>query len=162
MSFKNDLSGITLGRLTVLRYSGRHSSGQSLWVCKCACGGEKVVVSGNFLRGNTLSCGCYLKECRVNRVLKHGASRAGKHTGEYKSWSAAKHRCFDVKGERYHRYGGRGITMCDEWRNSFPAFLAHMGPRPDGFTLDRIDNSKGYEPGNCRWATYKQQAQNRS
>lgn len=80
---------------------------------------------------------------------------------EYTAWHNAKRRCHDPKNCHYHRYGGRGITMCDEWRDDFAAFYAHMGPCPDGYTLDRIDNDKGYERGNCRWATPRQQALNR-
>ena len=93
----------------------------------------------------------------------HGCSyRNGKPTPEYKSWQSAKERCFNPNATKYPRYGAIGVTMCERWKNSFETFLADMGPRPDGMTLDRFPKIDGnYEPGNCRWATPKEQANNR-
>ena len=94
-----------------------------------------------------------------NPFKKHGHARDNNHSPEYDSWQHARQRCNNPKAKGYAEYGGSGITMCDRWRD-FSAFLADMGPRPEGTSLDRIDSKKGYEPGNCRWATPLQQAWN--
>ena len=93
--------------------------------------------------------------------LKHGAARGGRRTPEYRSWSAMIARCHNGNAPNYHMYGGRGIAVCERWRRDFVAFLADMGPRPADTTLDRIDGSGNYEPGNCRWADHQTQSRNR-
>lgn len=92
----------------------------------------------------------------------HGATRGRGTTPEFRSWLAMRQRCYYEKSEKYLRYGGRGIKVCDRWRDSFENFLVDMGARPEGMTLDRIDNDGDYEPGNCRWATPAQQMENRT
>lgn len=92
---------------------------------------------------------------------RHGHKSQTYESPTYSCWKSAKQRCINPKSSQFPYYGGRGISMCNEWSNSFAAFLAHMGERPDNTSIDRIDNQKGYEPGNCRWATPEQQARNK-
>lgn len=160
-----DLTGQRFGRLTVLKVARRHTypSGQSrlVWRCACSCGNTTEVISSDLRSGHTRSCGCLLQETVKTVNLVHGASRRGhRYSREYRSWEAAKRRCFNPNDPKFAAYGGRGITMCERWRDDFEAFLADMGACPKGYTLDRIDVNGNYEPGNCRWATPKQQARN--
>jgi len=159
-----NLTGLSFGRLTILQRAtnaGQGHKARTRWLCLCACGTEKIVYATNLLRGLTLSCGCYRAKKIAEALTKH-ANCTGNPTPEYKSWQHAKERCFNPANPAYKDYGGRGITMCDEWKNDFGKFLQDMGRRPQGRTsLDRYPNPNGnYEPGNCRWATPKQQNRN--
>lgn len=149
--------GDMFGRLTVLELL----PGQRVRV-QCECGSRLTVRRGNLTSGNTASCGCLRRELGGVNAVKHGNNRRGAPTPEYVAWASAKHRTTNRHYHGYVRYGGRGITMCQAWIEDFAAFLAHIGPKPaPGLTLDRIDNERGYEPGNVRWATPKEQANNR-
>lgn len=147
-------SGEQFGRLTVVKRHGR-IKGVTYWLCRCDCGSEKIVRHGQLTSGRTKSCGCLAAEQRKNRNYRHGMQR----TPEWKAWVEAKSRC-QPKNPKHQWYADRGIKVCDEWANDFRAFFDHMGSCPTGASLDRIDNNKGYEPGNCRWATKIKQANN--
>jgi hypothetical protein len=151
--------GDTFGRLTVLApapYEARFHACRG-WLCRCQCGKEIATVSRNLVKGITRSCGCLRNEATGNRRRIHGRSR----TREYGVWNKMKSRCLDSRRADYPRYGGRGITVCQPWRESFVAFMRDMGPCPPGFSIDRIDNYRGYEPGNCRWASMRTQNNNK-
>jgi len=153
-----DLTGQTFNRLFVLGWAGRNKHGRLMWNCRCSCGNE-LLVSGNALsRKNTKSCGCLKNEITGNRRRTHGLSRSP----EYKSWSQMISRCENENNPDYQSYGGRGISICREWRNSFEQFLTDMGNMPDSsFEIERMNNDGGYCPTNCRWATRKEQTRNK-
>lgn len=162
-----DIAGIRFGRLTALRPTAQRQHNKVIWECQCDCGRSTKVQGCNLRSGLTRSCGCLQPQRAAETQkarAKHGHAHRdgfGGHSRTYRSWMSAKQRCFAEADPYYHDYGGRGITMCDRWRYSFPAFLADMGERPQGKTLDRINSDGNYEPGNCRWATPMEQRHNR-
>ncbi len=157
---KIDLTGMVFERLTVLSFAGsRASNGHLLWNCRCCCGSEVVVVGKQLRRGQTKSCGCLMIERTRAANRRHGM----KGTRIYRIWNGMMNRCLNVNDKRsYPRYGGAGITVCERWR-IFANFYADMGEPPTvDHSLDRYPNYRGnYEPGNCRWATSKEQGRNR-
>jgi hypothetical protein len=156
-----DLTGSIFGRLTVLdRAAENDPQRKPRWVCMCSCGKTTTVRRSDLRKGATSSCGCYMVESRHTGRPKHGCSN--KVNSEYTTWQGMKHRCTNPKDVCYRYYGGRGITVCDRWFNSFENFIADMGVRPfKGAQLDRIDNEKGYSPENCKWSTAKENANNK-
>lgn len=157
-----DITTQVFGRLTALGIAGRSNGGQVLWNCLCSCGKERVVNGENLRNGHTRSCGCLLVEnARKNKGVapKHGHGRNG-GSATYNAWHAMKQRCLTKTNKRYADYGGRGITVCPRWMESFENFLTDLGERPKGASLDRINNNGNYEPSNCRWATRKEQQRN--
>ena len=148
------IAGKKFERLTAIERAGQDRFGRAVWRCKCECGTEVAVAAFRLSSGHTRSCGCLTG--RGNAT--HGKSRTGAH----RSWLAMKARCLNPRSSFFARYGGRGITVCAEWADSFEAFFADMGERPLGATLDRIDTDSNYCPTNCRWATVQEQQNNRS
>lgn len=163
---REDVTGRKFGRLTAVQLSSMERR-DAYWMCRCDCGSETVVALGKLRLGKTVSCGCAKADANRTRNLQHGGFSGEKATPEYSSWQAMKARCLRESHEARDRYAGRGIVVCDRWlhgedgKHPFQCFLEDMGPRPAGTTLDRVNNDGGYEPSNCRWATPKEQAQNR-
>lgn len=160
-----DIAGQRFGRLLVLEYL-RTVKKRTHWLCHCDCGTDKVVTGGALRRGITLSCGCLRREQLTARSTSHGATvgsmRGGARRPEYTCWGHVVQRCTNEKNRSWPHYGGRGIRICDEWRNSFEAFLEYVGPKPSpSHSIDRINVDGHYEPGNVRWATASEQSSNR-
>lgn len=153
--------GKRFGRWTVLEIGPVRKANRYL-VCRCDCGTVREVVKSTLLKKGIHSCGCYARELTRLRSTTHGHTTNGRIPPEYRSWRGMKSRCLNPKATSYADYGGRGISICQRWIESFGNFYADMGPRPEGTTLERIDNTKGYLPGNCTWATIEEQANNMS
>lgn len=155
MSKLKSIAGVRFGRLTAMSRvltGGRHTS----WLCVCDCGAEITCLADNLKKGATQSCGCLNDERRRERKT-HGHTQ----TKTYKTWSCMFTRCYNERDKSFRFYGAKGVRVCERWK-SFENFLADMGERPDGMTLDRIDSAKWYGPDNCRWATIADQQRNRS
>lgn len=159
-----DLVGRRFGRYVVIRLVDRvqttNGTVRPRWLCRCDCGTTRVVQGASLRSSGTLSCGCINRENVVQRCTKHGHASRAATTPEWRTWAAMRQRCHNPRSKTYAYYGGRGIEVCPEWRDDFSRFLADMGPRPRGTSLDRIDNDGMYCPSNCRWATPKEQRAN--
>lgn len=155
-----DIAGQRFGRLVVVSRAGsrRSPSGNSSaqWLCKCDCGNKTVLTTNRLTSGNTRSCGCGMVAATVARSTKHGRRR----TRVYGIWSGIISRCENPNATGYEKYGAQGVRVCERW-HTFENFYADMGDPPPGMQIERLKNELGYQPGNCEWATPKQQALNR-
>lgn len=156
MSRSLEIRGNKYDRLTVCDEAGKSKNGSKLWLCSCECGGTTVTTASSLKAGLVRSCGCLYKESRKDCNKQHGMSG----TREYNSWSAMKQRCYNPESEYYDCYGGRGISVCDEWMVSFAKFYEDMGCCPEGMSIERIDVNGSYCKENCKWDTPSNQGYN--
>ena len=155
---QKDLTGRRFGHLIAEKMNNRSNNG-NMWLCKCDCGNETLVLSTNLLKGHSKSCGCL----RVDTIVKQNRTHGMAKTRLYNTWSNMKTRCANEGRSMYYTYGGRGIKVCEEWNDSFESFYkwAMENGYKDSLSIDRIDNDGDYSPENCRWSTSQQQARNK-
>lgn len=159
MSKRIDLTNRHFNYLKVIEYFGNTKQGEAAWLCECVCGKRKVVPGSKLRNGNIKSCGCKRTELAGAKNRKHGMK--GKRL--YNIWRGMIQRTTDKNSHEYDRYGGRGIDICEEWKNDFEAFRkwSYENGYTDDLTIDRIKNEKGYSPDNCRWVTMKVNCRNK-
>jgi len=144
-----EIAGQRFNKLTVIK-KGSNKNGKARWICRCDCGTMSTIITSQIINGHTKTCGC-----ARGGVKTHGLT----NTSEYVIWCAIVQRTTNPKCKAYYSYGGRGIDLCERWRE-FKNFYKDMGPRPEFYTVERMDNNKGYSPSNCKWDTRKSQARN--
>lgn len=157
MLINEDFTGRRSGKLTAVRVHCVGSHGGVVWECVCDCGAKKLAAAHKLIGRRLRSCGC--GRHKVKPPVRHGHALSGKESGTYASWSNMRYRVLNPNHPQHSDYGARGIKICARW-DRFENFLFDMGERPKGTSLDRIDNDGNYEPGNCRWATSEERANN--
>lgn len=160
MPKKIDLTGQRFGRLLVLNEARRDKHESVLWQCQCDCGNLSTVSGASLRAKNSVSCGCYRREAASKANSTHRQSRVGKVSPTYKVWLQMRQRCYNPNSPRYKNYGGQGIAICKRWQD-FENFHFDMGDKPQGLSIEREDNSDGYKPSNCKWATDQEQMHNK-
>lgn len=171
-SINNDenLRGQKFGRLTIIGFEkikkpyGSTTTSTWNWICRCECGNIVSVIPGLVKNGHTTSCGCYKREKTIEYNKKAKVKHGGRSDRLYYIWRGMKERCYNKNNKNYPQWGGRGISICDEWINDYAVFRAWAlkNGYDDSLSLDRIDVNSNYSPENCRWATYKEQARNKT
>lgn len=156
-----DIIGTKFTRWLVISRASNDAVGKAQFLCRCDCGAEKVLQGILLRRGVSKSCGCLKLEALSKRQKTHGHTANGKPSPTFHSWAGMIARCTNPNNAHYKYYGGVGISVCDRW-HSFSNFLQDMGEKPPRMSIDRIDVSGNYEPSNCRWATAKEQARNKT
>lgn len=145
------MTGLRFGRLYGVSFSHRSPSGHALWLFRCDCGEEAVILGSNVRSGKTQSCGCLHRERAAQRLTSHGHRAQKRHDSSYRAWQVMKDGCTNPASPAYQRYGARGIAVCPAWRDDFSRFLTDMGTRPDGAVLALLDSTLNFGPSNCRW-----------
>lgn len=155
-----NMTGLQFGRLNVVAFAGLHEDLSAKWLCVCSCGNSATVRGASLRSGRSKSCGCLKKEI-ASVTFKRVKTTHGKSGSEiYEVWKGIIKRCKNKNKKDFNNYGGRGITVCDRWLD-FDNFYSDMGEKPEGMSIDRINNDGNYEPQNCRWATRSEQSRNK-
>ena len=157
---KLNLAGKTFGQICVISCA-KNKGRRTMWNCSCVCGQKFRAETTNIKNGNTKSCGCRRRQVARKTMFKHGYCTNYSHAREWRIWSGMKTRCSNQKRKDYHQYGGRGISVCRRWVNSFKHFIVDMGNCPKDFTLERLNVNGNYTPKNCKWVSRKEQVRNR-
>lgn len=158
-----DLTGQRFGRLVVVGKDHSDKRKNVIWLCRCDCGNLVKVASAQLNTGHTKSCGCLKRDVTGKRTIARCTTHGKTNTRLFRIWQGMKYRCYNPKCKDYSRYGGRGVVICKEWREDFQAFYdwSMANGYSDNLTIDRKDSNGNYEPSNCRWATVKQQTENK-